>query len=106
MRYLVSGSGGAGFDSPAEAKELLGSVVHPSFEALIQLESQGKVLGGGLPVGDRSVVFILEAASHEEADIIIQGLPIWSMLEWQVIPLQTIAGRLEQEKALLSQMGA
>jgi len=43
-------------------------------------------------------------ASHEEADKIIQSMSIWSMLDWQVIPLQGIDGRLEQEKAMLAQM--
>ena len=58
-----------------------------------------------LPVGDRAIVFILEASSNAEADSIIQNLPMWSLLEWQVLPLQDISGRLEQEKALLAKMG-
>lgn len=105
MKYLVSGSGGPGFESAADAKDKLDNVVHPTFEALMKLESEGKILGGGLPVGDRAIVFILEAASNAEADIIIQNLPMWSLLEWQVLPLQDISGRLEQEKALLEKMG-
>jgi len=104
MKYLVSGSGGPGFGSPEEAKELLENVVHPSFEAMIQLESEGKILASGLPVGDRSVVFVLEASSHEEADSIIQNMSIWPMLEWQVIALQGVAERLSQEKALLAKL--
>jgi len=104
MKYLVSGSGGSGFGSAEEAKEVLENVVHPSFEAMIKLESEGKILASGLPVGDRSVIFVLEASSHSEADSIIQGMSIWSMLEWQVIPLQDVTGRLAQEKALLAKM--
>lgn len=105
MKYLVSGSGGPGLGSPEEAKEMLDNIVHPSFEALMKLESEGKMLGGGLPVGDRAIVFILEVSSHAEVDTIIQQMPIWSMLEWQVIPLQDFAGRMEQEKSMLATMG-
>jgi len=104
MRYLVSGSSGPGFSSPEEAKQVLESVVHPSFERLTALEAEGKVLGGGLPVGDRAIVFILEASSHQEADNIVQGLSIWSMLEWEVIPLTGFGDRLAGEKALLAKM--
>ena len=102
MRYLVSGSSGPGFGSPEEAKQLLENVVHPSFERLAALEAEGKVLGGGLPVGDRALVFILEAASHSEADSIVQNLSIWPMLEWEVLPLVDYGERLAQEKALLA----
>lgn len=104
MRYLVSGSSGPGFGSAEEAKQLLENVVHPSFERLTALEAEGKVLGGGLPVGDRSLVFILEASSHEEADSIVQNLSIWPMLEWEVLPLTEYGDRLAQEKALLAKM--
>lgn len=105
MKYLVSGSGGPGFQSPEEARMLLETVVHPSFEALLKMESEGKILGGGLPVGDRAIVFILEASSHSEADSIVQGLSVWSLLEWEVLPLQNVGDRLAQERALLAQMG-
>lgn len=105
MKYLVSGTGGPGFQSPEDAKHLLENVVHPSFEALKALEAEGKILGGGLPVGDRSIVFILEAASHQEVDCLIQNMPMWSMLEWEVVPLQDFGGRLAQEKELLTKLG-
>ena len=104
MRYLVSGSGGPGFASPEEGKHLLENVVHPTFEHLTALEAEGKVLGGGLPVGDRTVVFVLEADSHQEADSIVQNLSIWPMLEWEVLPLTGFGDRLAQERALLAKM--
>ena len=105
MKYLVSGSSGPGFGSPEEAKQLLENVVHPSFERLVALEAEGKISGSGLPVGDRAIVFVLDAASHSEADSIIQNLPIWPLLEWEVVALQGVAERLAQEKELLARMG-
>ena len=65
MQYLVMGSGGPGFQSPEEAVQLLESLVIPSLE---QLAAEKKILAGGLPVGDRALTFIMEAASHDEAD--------------------------------------
>ena len=103
MKYLVTGSGGPGFDSPEAAKELLESIVHPSFDQILKLEAEGKILASGLPVGERAIVFVLDVASHDEADKIIQGMPIWSMLEWQVIALQDTGERAAQEKQLLEQ---
>jgi hypothetical protein len=41
---------------------------HPHFEYVIRLKTEGKILAGGLPVGDREFVFIIEAPSNDEAD--------------------------------------
>ncbi|MEJ2183518.1 MAG: muconolactone Delta-isomerase family protein [Nitrospirota bacterium] len=98
MKYLVIGSGGPGFASPEEAVSTLEEIVLPSFEQLIGLEKEKKILAGGLPVGDRSFVFIAEASSNEELDRMLRNLPMWGSLDWEVTPLQTFAGRAEQER--------
>ena len=98
MRYLVTGSEGPGFASPEEAVEILEEVVLPTFDALMKLEAQKKIVAGGLPVGDRAFVFIAEAASNEELDRLLRGLPAWGVLEWHVTPLQSFAGRAAQER--------
>jgi hypothetical protein len=103
MRYLVSGSEGPGFASPEEAVEILEEVVLPTFDALMKLEAQKKIAAGGLPVGDRAFVFIAEAASNEELDRLLRSLPAWGVLEWQVTPLQSFAGRAAQERDLVKQ---
>ncbi len=53
MKYLVFGSEGPGFASSEEAVHLLEKLVLPSFDVLMRLEEQNKILAGGLPVGDR-----------------------------------------------------
>jgi len=103
MRYLVSGSEGPGFASPEEAVEILEEVVLPTFDALMKLEAQKKIAAGGLPVGDRAFVFIAEAASNEELDRLLRSLPAWGVLEWQVTPLQSFAGRAAQERDVVKQ---
>ncbi|HEX9871145.1 MAG TPA: muconolactone Delta-isomerase family protein [Candidatus Tectomicrobia bacterium] len=103
MRYLVSGSEGPGFASPEEAVEILEEVVLPTFDALMKLEARKKIVAGGLPVGDRAFVFIAEAASNEELDRLLRSLPAWGVLEWQVTPLQSFAGRAAQDRDLVKQ---
>ena len=105
MKYLVSGSSGPGFQSPEEAKQLLEGVVHPSFVRIQELEAEGKISASGLPIGDRTIVFVLEAESNAEADSIIQSMPIWSMLEWEVVALQSVGDRMAQEKQMLAKFG-
>lgn len=104
MKYLVSGYGGPGFESPEEALHVLENIVLPSFEALIKLEKKKKILAGGLPVGDRSFTFIMEAASNEELDRLLRGIPIWGSLEWDVVALQSFEGRASQERDIAKQL--
>ena len=103
MRYLVSGSEGPGFASPEEAVEILEEVVLPTFDALMKLEAQKKIAAGGLPVGDRAFIFIVEAASNEELDRLLRSLPAWGVLEWHVTPLQSFAGRAAQDRDVVKQ---
>jgi len=98
MKYLVSGSEGPGFASPEEAVEILEEVILPTFDALMKLEAQKKIAAGGLPVGDRAVVFIVEAASNEELDRLLRSIPAWGVLDWHVTPLQSFAGRAAQDR--------
>lgn len=103
MKYLVTGSEGPGFATPEEAVEILEEVVLPTFDALMKLEAQKKIAAGGLPVGDRAVVFIVEAASNEELDRLLRSIPAWGVLEWHVTPLQSFAGRAAQDRDVVKQ---
>jgi hypothetical protein len=84
MKYLVTGSEGPGYATPEQAIEVLEKGILPTFDALMNLEADKKIVAGGLPVGDRALVFILEAASHEEADQLLRDLPAWGVLKWAV----------------------
>jgi muconolactone delta-isomerase len=101
MKYLVSGAGGPGFSSPEEAVDILEEEILPTFAAIMKLEKEGKILAGGLPVGERSFVFIAEAASHDELDKMLRGIPAWGVFDWQVTPLQSFGGRAALEKAFV-----
>jgi len=106
MKYLVVGSGGPGFASAEEALLVLESIIMPSFDKLIRLENENKILGGGLPVGDRAFVFIVEASSNDELDKMLRDIPMWGSLDWEVTALQSFSGRAEQESKYVKTLKA
>jgi hypothetical protein len=87
--------------SPEQAIALLEQTVIPHFEYVIRLRTEGKILAGGLPVGDRAFVFIIEAPSNDEADRIVRDMPAWGLLEWKVTPLQSVEARAEMERKVV-----
>ena len=104
MRYLVVGSEGPSFASVEEEIKVLDEIVLPSFDHLMELEADNKILAGGLPVGDRAFVFIIEAHSNEELDLLLRGIPMWASLQWEVTPLQTFARRAEYERNAVNEL--
>jgi hypothetical protein len=104
MKYLVIGSEGPGFASPEQAVEILEKVILPTFDVLITLEVEKKILAGGLPVGARAFVFILEASSNEEADQLLRDIPAWGVLKWEVRPLQSFEGRAKKEGGVVEEI--
>jgi hypothetical protein len=93
MLYLVTASEGPGFESEEEAAYVLQNIIIPSFEEIIKLKKKKRILAGGLPVGERAFVFIAEADSNDELDRMLRGIPMWGMLEWEAVPLQSFEGR-------------
>lgn len=103
-QYLVVTSQGPGFLSPEEALEVLDKRIIPAFDALLKLEADKKIVAGGLPVGERSLVFILEASSNDEVDQLLRDIPIWGRVEWKVTPLQSIKGRAMMERNVVQKL--
>ena len=102
MQYLVEGSGGPGFATAAEALTVLESEILPGFETMIRLEAAGKILAGGLPVGARAVVFIIDAADNDEADRLVRAIPSWPVLRRKVTPLKSFAARAAVERGVVA----
>ena len=101
MQYLVEGARGPLPASPEQAVALLEGTVIPHFEYVLRLKSEGKILAGGVPVGDRAFVFIIEASSNDEADRIVRDTPAWGLLESKVTPLQSVEARTEMERKVV-----
>ena len=104
MKYLVSGWEGSGFASAEEAVQVLEEMVLPTFDQLMKLEAKKTILAGGLPIGDRAFVFIVEASSHEEVDRLLRNLPVWGVLQWEVTALQSFEGRAAQERNIVKEL--
>ena len=61
---------------------LLGTIrktVLPSLEALSALKAQGRVLAGGYPSGQRSIMLIVEADSEEGVLEMLEQVPCWDV---------------------------
>jgi len=104
MQYLVEGTGGPGFATPTEALTVLETEILPGFDALIKMAAEKKILAGGLPVGDRAFVFIIEAADNDAADKLIRGIPFWPVLTWKVTPLQSFSARADIERSVVASL--
>ena len=102
--YLVKATNGPGFTSPQEAVMILEKVIIPSFERLLQLQKENVVITGGVPLGDRAFLFIMQASSNSEVDKVIRSIPAWPGLQWDVTPLQSLEGRVEFEKMVVSEL--
>ncbi len=104
MKFLVVGSEGPGFQTAEDAIDILESMVLPGLDRLVELENKKKILGGGLPVGERAVVFIIEADSNQELDDLLRDFPMWGVLEWEVTLLQSFASRAAKEREVVEQL--
>src|SRR3954471_3590556 len=104
LQYLVVGSGGPGFASAEETVAVLETGILPTFDALMKLQEDNKILAGGLPIGDRAFVFIAEAASNEELDRMLRNIPAWGVMKWDVTALQTFTGRAAQEREIVEEL--
>jgi hypothetical protein len=78
---------------PQAIFDTVDAAVVPSFQMLGQMMQQGKVKGGTYP-GERGGAFVIEVDSFEELDGILNGLPFFGLVEWEVkalVPFATSA---------------
>jgi hypothetical protein len=82
-------------------QQLLGmyrTAVLPGHEALIDLKTEGKILAGGYPVGERAIAFIVEADSPKELDWLLLEVPFWGITKTKATPLQDFEDRRDQDR--------
>jgi hypothetical protein len=61
----------------------------PSLDALKDLQSKGKAIAGGHPVGQRYMVLFMEAESEDEVRELLGELPLSELGDMQVIELKS-----------------
>jgi muconolactone delta-isomerase len=103
MKYLVTGCTAVEFASDEQLTHFLEDSVMPTFEYMTKLEREKRILYAGTPVGERTFVFIAEAASNEELDEMLRGIPMWPMMDVKVTALEPIADREKQERKYMQQ---
>jgi hypothetical protein len=77
---------------------MMRSAVLPGHEVLINLKSEGKVIAGGFPVGERAIAFIVEADSPKELDELLLEIPFWVITKTKVTPLQDFEDRRDLDR--------
>jgi len=84
--------------------QMVEETVLPSFDLLATWQTEGKVVAGGVLAGTRTATFVVEAASHDELDQLVEGIPWWGVMKTTVAPLQTFAKRSANDRALLERI--
>ena len=69
--------------------DIVRGAILPSLERLKDLQSKGKVLAGGHPVGQRYVVLFMEAESEDELHEMLGGLPLSELGDTTVTELNS-----------------
>jgi muconolactone delta-isomerase len=83
---------------------MMRQAVLPGHKALLNLKSEGKILAGGYPVGERAIAFIVEADSPKELDSLLMEIPFWGITKTKVTPLQEMEDRRDQDQQATEQM--
>jgi hypothetical protein len=96
MQYLVEAENIDGLIPMKDVPDYISHIVIPSYEYLINLESENKIKGG-LLAGQRAGAFIMDASSPEDLGKTLKAIPFWGMVKWKVTPLQSFKSALEQD---------
>jgi hypothetical protein len=78
--------------------------VLPGHEVLQTLKSEGRILAGGFPVGERAIAFIVESDSPKELDELLEFVPFWGIVKTKVTPLQAFEDRHDQDLRATEQL--
>jgi hypothetical protein len=70
----------------------------PSLDALMDLQSKGKVLAGGHPVGQHYVMLFMEAESEEEVRKLVGELPLSELGDTAVTELRSFEELRDPDK--------
>jgi hypothetical protein len=69
--------------------KIVAEAILPSLEALKDLQSKGKVIAGGHPVGQRYIVMFMEAESEDEVRELLEELPLSELGTTSIIELKS-----------------
>jgi muconolactone delta-isomerase len=93
-------------NTPQEEITFIQGYIFPSLEILKELQKKKKILAGGPMSGTIGIALILEADSAQELDDLVEGLPVWPLMETVVTPLTTFDGRIASLRPKLERLEA
>ena len=104
-RYLVTGTyiDPGALQPPEAAGKIWETSIGPSLEKLVEWEKEGKIRGG-IMVGERRGTFIIDVPSNDNLDQMLQSLPFWPLLQWNIVPLTAFDHRLERDRTVFGAM--
>lgn len=88
---------------PLPREQYLGMIAS-TWQAIKQLENNGKVITGGAYIGQRAGCVIVDVESNEELSDILNRIPLSGYLDWEVVPLIPADRALESAKWALQQL--
>ncbi len=91
-------------EQPPMPREQWLGMVASTWQVIKQLEDNGKVLAGGAFIGQRAGCVIVDVDSNEELADILNRVPLFAYLEWDVIPLIPANKALDGAKWALQQL--
>ena len=89
----------------AQLTNIVREAILPSLDRLKELQSEGKVLAGGHPVGQRYVVLFMEAESEDELHEMLGGLPLSELGDTAVTELKSFEELQHPQRAPRSAKG-
>ena len=106
MRYLIEMKLSSSMRSrvPQDGIFLIEQYILPSLELCRRWQADGKLLAGGPVSGSIQLAIVLEVESVQELDELIEGLPLWPLMETSVIPLTSFEGRIAAVQCKLKQL--
>ena len=69
--------------------KIVAQAILPSLRVLEDLQSKGKILAGGHPVGQRYIVMFMDAESEDEVRRLLRDLPLSELGETYVTEMKT-----------------
>jgi hypothetical protein len=91
--------------SPQEVVAFAERFALPTLEGLEKLAAAGRIVAGGPALASVGFAFIARAASPQELEEMVTGLPLWARAQTRVVPLgtfesraATIRGRLQKAR--------
>ena len=106
MRYLIEMKLSSSMRSkvPQDGIFLIERYILPSLELCRKWQADGRLLAGGPVSGSIQLAMVLEVESLQELDELIEGLPLWPLMETSVIPLTSFEGRIAAVQSKLKQL--